>query len=150
MDIRGPVRDFGGNKQPPDPTMCDRICGSICLMQRRAKQSKSGLSRNQSSKMPDKYVVSSSLNQMMNNSNTPWKTLVESWKFRCQQKCHVKHQQIAAGNLPQYWETQDQICLYCRCRRIYENTIRRCAAKVSRRSHLCKRNFFIEPLQFGT
>ena len=54
------------------------------------KTNKSGLSRNQSSIMPDNYVVSSSLNQMMNNLNTPWKTLVESWKFRCQRQCHVK------------------------------------------------------------
>ena len=29
------------------------------------------------------------------------------------------------------------------------NKIGRCAAQVSRRSHLCKRNKFIEPLQFG-
>ena len=35
---------------------------------------------------------------------------------------------------------QDQICLYCRCRRNYEDTIGRCTAQVSRRSHLCKRN----------
>ena len=76
-------------------------------------------------------------------------TMKESLKFRCQQQCLVRHQQIAAGNLRQYWETQDQTCLYCRCRRIYENTIGRCAPLVSRRSHLCKRNKFIEPLQFG-
>ena len=53
-------------------------------------------------------------------------------------------------NLPQYWRKQDQLCLYCRCRRNYEDTIGRCAAQVSRRSHLCKRNKFTEPLQFGT
>ena len=47
-------------------------------------------------------------------------------------------------------ETQDQKCLYCRCRRIYESAIGRCAAQVSRRSHLCKRNKFTEPFQFGT
>ena len=41
-------------------------------------------------------------------------------------------------NLPQHWETQDQICLCCRCRRIL-------CAQVSRRSHCCKRNTFIEP-----
>ena len=45
---------------------------------------------------------------------------------------------------------QDQICLYCRCRRIYENTTGRSTAQVSRRSHCCKRNKFIEPLQLGT
>ena len=60
------------------------------------KQSKNGLSRYQSSIMPDNYVVSSSLNQMMKNFKTLWKTLVESRKLRCQQQCFVKHQQIAA------------------------------------------------------
>ena len=33
----------------------------------------------------------SQVNQMMKNFNLPWKTLVESWKFRCQQACFVKH-----------------------------------------------------------
>ena len=47
--------------------MYGQIRGSMCLMQRKAKRSKSGLSRIQSSTMPDNYVVSSSLNQMMNN-----------------------------------------------------------------------------------
>ena len=44
---------------------------------------------------------------------------------------------------------QDQRCLYCPCRRISENTIERVTAKVSRRSHCCKRNKFAKPLQFG-
>ena len=98
--------DWRGNKQPQDPTMYGQICGSICLMQRKAKRSKSGLSRNQNSILPGNYVVSSSLNQMMNNLNTPWKKLVESWKFRCQQQCLVKKaSKLPPGNLPQYWET---------------------------------------------
>ena len=96
-DIHGPGWDLRGNKQPQDQTKYGQMCGSIFLMQRKVKQSKNGLSRNRSSIMPDNYVVSSSLNQMMNNLNTPWKTLVESWKFRCQQQCLVKHQQIAAS-----------------------------------------------------
>ena len=33
---------------------------------------------------------------------------------------------------------------------IVDATIGRCAAHVSRRSHLCKRNILIEPPQFGT
>ena len=65
--------DSRGNKQPEDPTMYGQICGSICIMQRTAKRSKNEHSRNQSSIMLDNYVVSSSLNQMMNNLNTPWK-----------------------------------------------------------------------------
>ena len=51
--------------------MHGQICGSICLMQRKAKQSKSELSKNESSIMPDNFVVSSSLTQKMKNSNTP-------------------------------------------------------------------------------
>ena len=39
-----------------------------------------------------------------------------------------------------------QKCLYCRCRRIYESTIARGTAKVSRRSQRCKRNKFTESL----
>ena len=44
-----------------------RYVESICLMQRKAKRSKSGPSRNQNSIMQDNYVVSSSLNPMMKN-----------------------------------------------------------------------------------
>ena len=150
MDIHGPRRDWRGNKRPQDPTMCGQISGSICLMQRKASRSKSGLSSNQSSKMPNNYVVSSSLKQMMQNLTTPWKTLIESWKFRCQEQCLEKDNNLPRGNLPRIWEKQDHMCLYYRCRRIYEDNIGRCAAQVSRRSHCCKRNTFIEPLQFGT
>ena len=60
-------------------------------MQQKAEQSKSGPLRNQSSIMPDSYVVSSSLNQRMKNLNTPSETLVESWKFRCQKQCLAQH-----------------------------------------------------------
>ena len=63
-----------------------------CLMHRNGKRIKSVLSRNQSSIMPDNYVVSSSLSQMMNNLNIPWKMFVESRKFRCQQQCFAKYQ----------------------------------------------------------
>ena len=59
MDAHGPRRDF------QDLMMYGQICGSTCLMQRKRKQSKNELSRNQSSIMPEDYVVSSSLNQMM-------------------------------------------------------------------------------------
>ena len=52
-DIHGPERDSRGNKRPQDPTMYGQICGSICLMHRNGKRSKSGLSRNQSSIMPE-------------------------------------------------------------------------------------------------
>ena len=75
--------------------MYGQICGSACLMQRSARRSKHGLSRNQNSIMPDNYVVSSTLNQMMKNLHIPLETLVESWKFRCQQQCHVSKTKYA-------------------------------------------------------
>ena len=50
--------------------MYGQICGSISLLQRNSKQNKNGLSRNQSSMLPDSYVVSSSLNLRMKNSDT--------------------------------------------------------------------------------
>ena len=65
MDTHGRWRDWRGNKRPPCPTMDGQKCGSICLMQRKGNRSESGLSRNQNSIMPENYVVSSSLNQMM-------------------------------------------------------------------------------------
>ena len=84
---------------------------------KKAKRSKSGLSRNQSSITPDGHVVSSSVTQKTRNSNTTSKKVVESWRFRCQQQCFVRHNKLPRGNLPQCWETQDPMCLYCRCRR---------------------------------
>ena len=69
-DMHGPRGDWRGNKQLQDPTVYGQRCGSIGLMQRKAKQNKNGLSRNQSSIMPDSCVVSSSLNLRMKNSDT--------------------------------------------------------------------------------
>ena len=91
MDFHGPGWDLQGNKQPQDPIMYGRICGSICLMQRKRKQRKNGISRNQSSIMPDNWKESSSLNLMMRNSETTSKTFGESWKFWCQQQCLAKY-----------------------------------------------------------
>ena len=83
-------RDWRGNKRPQDPTMCGQICGDICLMHQNAKKSTSGLSRNQSSIMPEDCVAFTSLILVMRNSRISWRMLVESWKFRCQQQCLVK------------------------------------------------------------
>ena len=79
-DAHGPVEegDWRGNKRPQDLTTYGQICGSICLMHQNAKRSKSGLSRNQSSIMPENYVVCSSLNLRMRTSRTSWKMLVGS------------------------------------------------------------------------
>ena len=52
-DTHGPGGDLRGNKQPLVQTLYGQICGSFCLMQRKRKQNKDGLSRNQSSTMPD-------------------------------------------------------------------------------------------------
>ena len=78
------VGDSRGNKQPQDQTMYGQICGSICLMQQKRKQNKDGLSRNQSSTMPDNWEEYSLLSQTMKNSSSQSKPPVESWKFRCQ------------------------------------------------------------------
>ena len=95
-DVHGPS-DRLTRKQTtfrPDNVWSDMWKHMSDVAKSRAKQH--GLSRNESSIMPDNFVVSSSLTQKMMNSNTPWKTLVESWNFRFQQQCVVKHQQIAA------------------------------------------------------
>ena len=72
----------------------------ICLLHKNVKRSKSGLLRNQSSTMPEDDVVFISLILKTRNSNLLWKTLVESWKFRCQQQSLVKlHCAEVAGKL---------------------------------------------------
>ena len=43
-------------------------------------------------------------------------------------------------NPPQYWETQDEIRLYCWCRRKHETKVRRTWTQTSLRSHHCKRD----------
>ena len=58
----------------------------------KRKEKQKWQSRNQSSKMPDSYVVSSLSILMMKNFRHTMKTLVESWKFRCQKQRLVKLQ----------------------------------------------------------
>ena len=91
MDTHGRGGDLRGNKQLLVQTMYGQICGKICLMQRKAKRSKSGLSRNQSSSMSDNWKECSPSNQPTKNSSSQWKPLVESRKFRCQQQCLAKY-----------------------------------------------------------
>ena len=50
-------RDLRENRRSRDPTIYGQIWGSMCLMHRNAKRSKSGQSRNQSSKMPRNYFI---------------------------------------------------------------------------------------------
>ena len=51
--VWGETDEETNNLKTQDPTRYGQMCGSVCLMQRKAKRSKSGLSRNQSSIMPD-------------------------------------------------------------------------------------------------
>ena len=74
-----------------------QICGSICLMQREEKRSKSRLSRNQSSIMPEDHMVFSSFILIWRNSNVQWQMLVECEKFRCQRQCLVDFNFISTG-----------------------------------------------------
>ena len=64
-DVHGPRGDLRGNKQPQHQTMCGQRFGSMCLMQRNAKQKWTI----EKPKL-DNARQSSSLNQMMKNSNT--------------------------------------------------------------------------------
>ena len=123
------------------PDMWKHMCDAS---KRKEKQSKSGLSRNQSSIMPDNYVMMKKLKHEMENGRRKLEIPMPA-AMPCKTPVNCR-----GRNLPQFWETQDQICLYCRCRRIYENTIGKGTAKVSWRSHRCKRNRLTESLQFGT
>ena len=52
-DLHGPGGDLQGNRKLLVLTMYGQICGNLCPMQQRRKKNKDGLSRNQSSTMPD-------------------------------------------------------------------------------------------------
>ena len=62
-----------------------------------ASKSKSGLTRNQSSTIPEDCVVFTSLTLMMRNSKTPWRMRVEIWKFRCQPQCFANFNVRSTG-----------------------------------------------------
>ena len=139
-DTHGPGGDQRESKGPPGQTLCSR-----CPMHQNEKRCKSGESRNQISIMPYNCGVSTSLNQMMmiffknTMKNARRKLQIPmSAAMPCKTPVNCRGQQ--------YCETQDQICLYCRCRRIYENTFGRNTATVSWTSHRCKRNEFTESL----
>ena len=67
-----PGGDWQENKRLPGQTLCGQKCGNMCLMHQNAKRNKSGLSRKQSSTMPEDCVVFTSLILMMRNSRVSW------------------------------------------------------------------------------
>ena len=77
-DTHGPERDSQGNKQPFVLMVYGQICGNLCPMQRKRKQNKDVLSRNQSSKTPDNWEEYSLMNQTMQKSSSQWKPLGQS------------------------------------------------------------------------
>ena len=96
-------------KRPPDLTLCGQRFGKVCRKRRNVKKIKSGLSRNQSSTIPEDCVVFTSLIQSMKISRIFRRMRVESWKFRWQQECLVKlHCAEVAGKPARYWRTQDK------------------------------------------
>ena len=59
--------------------------------------------------MPEDYVVSTSVIPRMRNSRILWRMLVESSKFRCQQRCLVKLQRdTVAGKVAAILENKRQ------------------------------------------
>ena len=130
--------------------MYGQICGSICLMHRNAKKSKSGPSRNQSSTMSENCVVFTSLGQMMKNLNKRWRMRGESWKFRCQQQCFADFNVVRTGKpVAQLKNTRQKKRLYCWSRWIYEEKHERISSRESWRSYCRKRYDFIESLSLG-
>ena len=117
MEMRGPGRDWQGNKRPPDPTMCGQMCGSICLKHQKKE-----------------------LKRIM-------KMLVENWQIPmpaampCRLQLH-QHRETC-GTVTQ----RKTKCLYCWSWRIYEDTHGRASSQEPWRSYCRKRNEFIESLQ---
>ena len=133
-DVHGPEGDWRGNKQPQDPTKYGQKCGSTCLMQRSAKQSKCGSSRK------PKLVDARRLRGIfiVELDDEEFRHIIRKFEIPMPAARPCKTINSREGNLPQYWAKQDHVCLYCRCRRNYESTIGRCTAQISRKSHLFK------------
>ena len=128
------------NKRPPCPTNYGQKCGNTCLRHQNGKRSKRGLSRNQSSIMPEDFVVLTSWILKTRNSSLPWKMLAESLKFRCQQQCLVKlHCAEVAGKPAALLENIRQNTI--------EDTHGRISEQESWRSHCKKRHDFTKSLQ---
>ena len=104
------VKDWQENKRPQGRTNYGQRCGNISLLHHNVKRSKSELLRNQSSTMPGDYVFFSILKTR--KSSLLCKTLVESWKFWCQQHCLAKlHRAEVAGKPAAFLEDTRQITL---------------------------------------
>ena len=80
--------DSRGNKRLAGQTLCGQKCGNTCPMQRNVKQSKNG---DNARRLRGIYFINPNDEELKTHHE---KTLVERWKFRCQQQCLVKHQQI--------------------------------------------------------
>ena len=112
-------------------------CGNRCLMHQNVKRSNSGPSRNQSSVMPDNlrgiFFSEPDDAEFKHTMNIARRKLeIPMPASNALQDTGKKPR----GNLQQCWEKQDQVFLYCRCRRIYESAVGRNTAKVSWRSHI--------------
>ena len=116
--------------------MYGQICGNLCPMQQKRKQSKDGLSRNQSSTMPDNWEECSSSNQ----NDEEFKLTMKAARRKLEvpmpaaMPCKIPIKR-AVGKPPQYWETQDKIRLCCWCRRKHETKAGRSRTQTSSRSY---------------
>ena len=124
-------------------TMYGQICGNLCPMQRKRKQNKDGLSRNQSSTMPDNWEEYSSLNQTTKNSSRSEK--VGSSDASSNALKNTDKEQW--WHSPQCWQTQDKIRL-CYADESTRPRPEGAGQKTSSRSHWCRRNESKNSLQY--
>ena len=114
--------DWRGKERPQDPTLYGQICGSICLMYRKAKRSKNGNARR--------------LRGILT-------------KFQCQQQCLVKHQQTAEVKPAAILgKARPNTLALSMPTKLWEYDWKVCRTGITKITSL-KRNKFIEPLQFG-
>ena len=116
------VGDLRGNKQPQDPT---KICANICLMQPRQLRGIFFID-------PDDEEFKHTVKNARRTLEIPMPAAM-SCKTPVNETCR------------NIGKTKPNI-LVLSMRRIYENTIRRCAAQVPRRSHRCKRKKITKPM----
>ena len=119
------VETYKGNKQPLVLMMFGQICGNLCPMQQKRKES--------TPKMGDREPKLDNARQLRGiffiEPNDEKNKL--TMKAACRKSqvpmpaampCKIP---IKSSGENQYWETQDKMRLCCRCRRMHETKARR-------------------------
>ena len=113
MGTHGPGGDLQENKQPLVQTMYGQICGSICLMQRKMKAKQRWAIEkpklDNARQLRGIFFIEPNDEEFKLNIKAARTKLEVPMPAAMPCKIPIK----SSGDPPQYWITQDKICLCC-------------------------------------